>query len=101
MTELKQFFGDAEHVFKLTVPLIIELERKLNCGVGGLAKRLLAGEWRAFEVHEIVRLALTGGGTDPAEAHALIQAYGTPLMPLYAIAVGVIDQLMFGDKTDA
>ena len=48
MTDLKAFFGDAERTFKLTPALIVELERKTGAGIGGLSKRIFAGEFKVI-----------------------------------------------------
>ena len=101
MSEHTAFFGDGEHVFKLTSALITELERLTGTGIGGASKRLIAGEWRANEVIQIVRLSLIGGGLDPQEAQALIDAYSIPLMPLWGIALSVLERTLTGDQPHA
>jgi hypothetical protein len=94
----RQFFGDAERTFRLTPELIAELERKTATGIGALSRRLFAGDFKHAELLEIIRLALIGGGTKPEEAAALIAAYAVPrpLMDAYALAVAVVEVLMFG-----
>lgn len=97
-TEVKAFFGDLKRSFKLTAPMIIELERVTGAGIGGLAKRLIANEWKLFEVSEIIRLAMIGGGETPENASALIAAYVTsqPLGASQALALTIIEAAFFG-----
>ena len=69
------FFGDGEKQFLLTPEMIVELERKTASGIGGLCRRLFAGEFKHSEMTEVIRLGLIGGGTAPKEADALVAAY--------------------------
>ena len=101
MSEHTAFFGDNEHTFRLTSQLITELERITAAGIGSLSKRLFAGEWRANEVIQIVRLSLIGGGLDPQEAQALVDAYSIPLIPLWGIALSVLEKTLTGDQPHA
>jgi hypothetical protein len=103
MTDHVAFFGDAERAFALNSPaLIAELERKTNAGIGGLAKRLFAGDFRHAEVSEIIRLGLIGGGASPEEAAALVAAYVTarPLVETYGLAVSIMEVLWLGSAKD-
>jgi hypothetical protein len=100
MSELthRAFFGDAEHDFCITPELIIELERKTGAGIGGLCRRLFAGDFRHADVTETIRLGLVGGGTAPKEADALVSAYASnrPLAEIYPLAVSILETLWFG-----
>lgn len=102
-TSHRQFFGDAEYSFKLTPPMILELERKTGAGIGGLCRRLFNGEFKHNEIIETIRLALIGGGTAPATAASLVAAYvgNRPLSESYPIAVSVLEVLWFGRKREA
>jgi hypothetical protein len=82
----------------LTPPLIVELERKTNCGVGALCNKLFARNFHHADVAEVIRLALIGGGTSPAEAAALVNAYvvSRPLAEPFPIAVAVLEHMWFG-----
>jgi hypothetical protein len=93
-----QFFGDQERAFALRPELIAELERKTGSGIGGLTRRLCAGDFRHAELLETIRLGLIGGGADPEEAAALVRAYAEqkPVMDLYALALPIIEITMFG-----
>jgi hypothetical protein len=98
------FFGDGEKQFLLTPELIVELERKTASGIGGLCRRLFAGEFRHSEMTEVIRLGLVGGGTSPKEADALVAAYAIarPISEIFPLAVAVLNALWFGNaKKDA
>jgi hypothetical protein len=102
----RAFFGDGDRDFRITPELIVELERKTGAGIGGLCRRLFAGEFRHADVTETIRLALIGGGTPPKEADALVAVYAVvrPLSEIYPLAVSILETLWFGgakaDKTD-
>lgn len=95
---LRQFFGDVEHAFRLDPAMILELERVVGAGIGGLSRRFFAGDFRFAELTEVLRLALIGGGIDPQEAKALVDAYAgrMSVTALYAVALPVIETVMFG-----
>ncbi|MEO9340478.1 gene transfer agent family protein [Mesorhizobium sp. SB112] len=92
------FFGDSERRFALPPELILELERKTGNGIGGLSRRFFSGDFRHQELLETIRLGLIGGGTEPEEAASLTAAYAAPLpvMELYALALPVMETVMFG-----
>ncbi len=92
------FFGDAEREFRLTPELILELERKTGVGIGGLCRRLFAGDFRYSEIMEVIRLALIGGGEQPKRASELVDAYAAsrPFMETFPIAVSVLEVAFFG-----
>src|SRR5665213_1223870 len=94
------FFGDGEHDFRITPELVIELERKTGAGIGGLCRRLFAGDFRHADVIETIRLALIGGGTSPKDADSLVAAYAVvrPLAETYPLAVTILETLWFGAK---
>ena len=94
----RAFFGDGERDFRITPELIIELERKSGAGIGGLCRRLFAGDFKHSDVTETIRLALIGGGTSPKDADALVAAYAVkrPLSEIYPLAVSILETLWFG-----
>lgn len=97
MADLTTFFGDDEHTFKLTTPMIQELEKQ--CGpIGGIANRLFARNFSQADLSETVRLALIGGGSTPKRAHELIVAYvdGRPLAETYDLAAKILERTLFG-----
>jgi Phage tail tube protein, GTA-gp10 len=94
----RAFFGDAEYNFCIAPELIVELERKCGAGIGGLCRRLFAGDFKHADVTETIRLALVGGGMSPQNADALIAAYAVnrPLSEIYPLAVSILEALWFG-----
>jgi hypothetical protein len=94
----RAFFGDAEYNFRITPELIVELERKCGAGIGGLCRRLFAGDFRHGDIIETIRLALIGAGTSPKDADALIAAYAVnrPLSEIYPLAVSILETRWFG-----
>lgn len=94
----RQFFGDAERDFRLNADLVTELERKTGAGIGGLSRRMFSGDFKHQELLEVVRLGLIGGGESPQTAASLVTVYAAPLpiMELYALALPIIETLMFG-----
>jgi hypothetical protein len=94
----RAFFGDAERDFRITPELVVELERKTGAGIGGLCRRLFAGDFKQADVTETIRLALIGGGTSPKDADALVAAYAVnrPFAEIYPLAVSILETLWFG-----
>lgn len=99
----RQFFGDAERDFRLTPPLILELEAKCEAGIGSLCRRVFAGEFSHSDVTETIRLALIGGGENPQRAAELVAAYAAdrPLSEVYPLAVSILEALWFGQSKGA
>ena len=97
-TAHRAFFGDAERAFRLTGPMIIELERQTGAGIGTIVKRLVAREFSIREITETIRLALIGGGTHPMDALALVETYvlARPLVEGQLLAVDILDRLWSG-----
>ena len=94
----KAFFGDAEHVFSLTPPMVLELEAVTGAGIGGLFRRLTQSDFRAKEITETIRLGLIGGGMTPESAARLVETYvpATGLIESYSLALAILETLMFG-----
>ena len=96
---ITQFFGDADHSFTLTGPMILELERSSSVGIGGLYQRLRRHEFTLAIITETIRLALIGGGTAPQRAAELVATYAAPAAPLgesYVLAVDILTDLWTG-----
>lgn len=94
------YFGDGEKTFALTTPMIAELERKAGVGIGAIYQRVaLTLQFHVSDVIEIIRLGLIGGGTPPAEAQSLIDAYTPeqPLIPLAMLAVDILNARWNGE----
>jgi hypothetical protein len=66
------FFGDAEYPFALTDPLIVELERITDTGLGALYMRTVAMQFTLSDISQTIRLGLIGGMMAPAKAAQLV-----------------------------
>lgn len=98
MMGLRAFFGDAEYDFRITSPLVIELEHKISAGIGSLCSRVFAKQFALSDIHETIRIALIGGGIAPERAAKLIASYAIdrPLSEIYPLAVAILEDLWFG-----
>ena len=92
------FVGDGEYKLCLPPELIEELERKLNAGIGGIAKRLFSSDFRHAEITETIRLALIGGGERPQTAAALVSTYiaPRPIIETLPLAIATLETVWFG-----
>ncbi|MEQ8899289.1 MAG: gene transfer agent family protein [Roseovarius sp.] len=97
------FFGDAEHTFALTDPMITELERITDLGIGALYLRAVNMQFKLVDLVEIIRLGMIGGGANPEWAMQLTNIYGRnrPIDELYPLAVDILDARWGGDTADS
>ncbi|SEO36081.1 Phage tail tube protein, GTA-gp10 [Gemmobacter aquatilis] len=91
MTDLithRAFFGDGEHAFTLTDPMLMELEKLTGLGAGALFFQMLALGYPAEYLREIIRLGLIGGGMAPEQAKRLCDTYAVnrPLAEVLGLA---------------
>jgi len=88
----RAFFGDGEHVFTLTDPMVQELERLTGSGIGSLFVRLVGNQFHLGDVLSIIRLGLIGGGMDPQRAQELVSAYGAnaPFDTIFPLALDIL-----------
>jgi hypothetical protein len=86
------FLGDREYSFTLTAPLVLELERCTNTGIGALCERVFKRQFSQSDLSETIRLALIGGGETPKRAAELIASYVTdrPITEFYPIARDIL-----------
>lgn len=98
----RTFFGDAEQDFRLTTPLMLELERSTGVGIGALCNRIFNREFAYADLTEIIRLALIGGGTAPKRATELVATYaaGRPLSEVYPLAAAIAEHVWFGSHEE-
>jgi hypothetical protein len=99
MKPLTAYFGDGEHQFALTAPLIIELEGKAGAGIGTIAARVFAKHFAQADIAETIRLAAIGGGMPPKRAAEMVAAYveGQPLIASWPLASKILENLWFGE----
>jgi hypothetical protein len=89
----RAFFGDGEHAFTLTDPMLAELERLTGLGVGALYFQLLNMAYPADVLREIIRLGLIGAGTAPEDAKRLCDTYAAnrPLAETFPLAFEIME----------
>ena len=80
------------------------IEQECGAGFYTLFQAIASGSVRHQQVERVIRLALIGGGADPAEAAVLAQYYVSPPRPLktpYLIAGRVLDAVWLGGTKEA
>ena len=100
----RAFFGDADHTFALTDPMLAELERMAGLGAGALYFQLVNLAYTAEVLREIIRLGLIGGGTAPEDAKRLCDTYAAnrPLAETFPLAFEIMEARWNGTSaTDA
>ena len=99
MKPLTAFFGDGEHLFVLTAPLVVELEGKAGAGIGVIASRVFAKHMSQMDLQETIRLAAIGGGMAPKRAAEMVAAYvaDQPLIASWPLASKILEHLWFGE----
>jgi len=87
------YFGDGVKTFTLTDSVIKELQHKTDLGIGALFLRMMASQFRVADIVEIIRLGLIGGGTSPADAQRLVDAYAEdrPFDETFPLALDILD----------
>lgn len=87
------FFGDKEHAFTLTDPMLAELETITGLGVGAMYFQLVNMAYPATVLREIIRLGLIGAGTAPEDAKRLCDTYASnrPLAETFPLAFEIME----------
>lgn len=85
-------FGDGDHVFRLGLDQLLELQDKTDAGPLQLLRRVQGQDWRVQDLRETIRLGLIGGGKSPAEALVLVKRYvdARPLLEGVPVALEVL-----------
>lgn len=96
------FFGDGDHTFALTDPIIAELEQLTDKGIGSIYQRAIKMEFQASDLTAIIRLGLIGGGMAPERAARLVATYADnrPLSETYPLALDILDARWNGTPDD-
>jgi len=101
--EVSLFFGDKEHLFRLSLREIGLLQNRCGgVGFGVIFDRIMTGGYFVEDVYETLRLGLEGGKMPAAEATKLVDAYIIPIMrdndpaSPYNTARAVLAAAMFG-----
>ena len=97
MREVRQFFGDAEHVFKLDPGMIVALEKVAGAGIGAIGRRFFGAEFTHGDLVGVLRLGLIGGGMDPKDAADLVTTYADKMsvVALYEAALPIVEAVFF------
>lgn len=95
--EVTLAFADGEHVFRLGIGELRELQTKTGVGPVKLFRRLAEGDWLVDDLREIVRLGLIGGGSNPPEALRLVGTYvdDRPWTETVPVAAQVLQAALF------
>lgn len=75
-------YGDGDHLFRLDVKRLIELETACNCGPFVLEEKFRNRRCTTKEMREAIRLGLDGGGLEPVKALSLLKRYFDERSPL-------------------
>lgn len=99
----RAFFGDGERAFALTDPIITELERLTDSGIGALYARMVRNDFRLNDLIEVIRLGLIGGGTNPEDAARLVATYAKdrPIGEVLPLALDILDARWSGAEVQA
>lgn len=91
-------WGDGEHVFRLRIKELIELDEITGVGPQFILNGLSSGTWRVQHVRETIRLGLIGGGLKPVDAFNLVKRYvdGRPLLESVMTAQAIIAAAIVG-----
>lgn len=68
-------WADGKYTFRLGWGELALLQEKTDCGPLVLLDRLGSKSWRVEDISHSIRLGLIGGGTEPAAALKLVEAY--------------------------
>lgn len=95
-------WGDGEHVFKLALAQVRELQERCKAGPAEIAERLQSSRWFVDDIRETLRLGLIGGGKTPVEALTLVKRYvdERPLAENIIVANVLIMSVLYGVADD-
>ncbi len=97
------FFGDGSKTFALTTEMILELERTTGTGIMALHSRFRLMAAQFFDMTEVIRTGLIGGGMKAEEAHKFVSIYGRSMQvqDLYHLAFDILDARYLGKPGEA
>lgn len=96
--EIEMAFGDGDHLFRLKLRQIAELQEKCKAGIGTIYRRVMTGEYYIEDVTETVRLGLIGGGMDATKARLLMERYfdDLPVDAKWKHAIAILSACVVG-----
>ena len=75
-------WADSHYDFRLAWGQLIELQEQCDAGPFVILQRLSTGQWKLHDISHTIRLALIGGGVEPAKAMKLTRDYVESRPPL-------------------
>lgn len=95
-------WGDGEHIFRLALKQLSELQDKTGYGPEALYNRVKDGEWFARDLRETIRLGLIGGGMDEVAAAKLMRQYfdESPLLKHKPTVTAILLAALLGPPDD-
>ncbi|WP_196258567.1 gene transfer agent family protein [Pelagibacterium limicola] len=96
--EITLDWADGDYVFALRWGELIKLQEATDAGPFVVYERLGNGQWRLGDISHTIRLALIGGGTEPAKALRLVRDYVESRPPLenLMLARGILGVALHG-----
>ncbi|MDO1560422.1 gene transfer agent family protein [Brevundimonas sp. 2R-24] len=100
--EYQAAFGDGEHIFRLRIGELEELQEKCDAGPEFILQRIYSGAWLVADIRETIRLGLIGGGMPPTQALALRNRYcgEGALFTHKALASAILAAALMGSEGD-
>lgn len=91
-------WADGDYTFRLAWAELIKLQEAVDAGPFVVLERLGNGQWKVEEISHTIRLALVGGGTEPAKALRLVRDYVESRPPLenLMLARGILAVALHG-----
>jgi hypothetical protein len=95
-------WGDGEHLFRLPIGQLRELQDKCDAGPAQIMMRLVSHTWRVDDILQPIRLGLIGGGKSPTDALLLVRRYveERPLAENITVAAEIIAAAISGDPKE-
>lgn len=95
-------WGDDEHIFRLPLKQLRELQDKTDVGPEALYRRVSSGDWKVQDLRETIRLGLIGGGMDEVKAAKLVHQYfdDSPILKHKPTALAILLAALLGPPDD-
>ena len=91
-------FGDGEHLFRLPLRMLAELQERRQAGLGAIYKRVMLGDFYAEDLVETIRCGLIGGGMEGPAAKKMIERYCSewPVEIWHTHAIAILGACLHG-----